>query len=78
MEENQESNSPLPKVEDFLNQVVSILIEQQGGQIITGQLVTDGTNFGIQNVGFPANAVKEIRVIEAPVSINLVRAVFVV
>jgi hypothetical protein len=75
MEDNQESN--LPKVEDFVNQVVSIFIEQQD-QIISGILVTDGTNFGVQHVGFPANAVKEIRVIAAPVEVNLIRAVFVV
>ena len=72
-----EEPESLPKVEDFLNQFVSILIEQKG-QIISGHLVTDGTNFGIQNVGFPASAVKEIRVIEAPVNINLVRAIFIV
>lgn len=77
MEEKSPPPPPPPKVEDFLNQAVSIFVEQNG-QIISGQLVTDGTNFGVQNVGFPANAVKEIRVIEAPQNVNLIRAVFVI
>lgn len=77
MNNTTETDNPLPKVEDFLNQPVSLLI-QQNDQVISGQLFTHGENFGIQHVAFPSHAVKEIRVIEASPEVNLIRAVFVI
>ncbi len=42
-----------------------------------GILQTDGTVFGVPPHGFPAAQVKEIRKIEAPLEVNLARAVLV-
>ena len=59
---------------DFVGKLVYIHVQGQNIPII---LETDGTNFGNPQIGFPKEAVKEIRVIEAAEDVNLVRAVII-
>lgn len=65
-------------IEDFLGQPVSFILPDS--RVLTGVLGTDGQqNFGFQNgFGVPAALIEEVREIEAPVEVNLIRAVFTI
>lgn len=62
------------RLKSFLGQFVAFM---QGDQTAFGVLGTNGTFYGSGNFGFLVAAVKEVRVIEAPVEKNIVRAVIV-
>lgn len=63
------------QLQPYLGRLVGLIAQNQ---TFFGQLATDGTNFGFPpNIGFPPEAVKELRVIDATEEINRVRAVIV-